>query len=203
MKRYLVGLVLILGFGYWGYTWWQDHLAETKTAIASEARQQAQNQAIADMARSANAITDWPATLANNKTVRISPIMTAELQKLWLGDRPVLFIGSVHDVAINKDGTYQVTVEYNLIGAQFIFVENEMRVSLNCPESFGKQLIKTAKAAKSPRITADTAVVALIERIEKSTEKGDEGGTRTVYSGIGKCVDAMQLTGFFIQTPKR
>jgi hypothetical protein len=194
MTRYLVGFVLVVGIGYWGYSWWQDRLAAEEKQIAREARQQTLKHSVADMATKANAVTDWAATLAGDKRMRSGPIMTAELQKLWLSDRPVLFIGNVRDVAINNDGAYQVTVEYEWLGARHMFLENEIRVSLGCPESFATQLIQTVKANKGPRFSADTAVVAIIEKVETSIEKENGGDTVTVLTGVGKCVNAMQLT---------
>lgn len=194
MTRYLIGLVLVAGVTYWGYSWWQDRLVAEEKQIASEARQRALRHSVADMATRANAVTGWAATLAGNKRMRTGPIMTAELQKLWLGDRPVLFVGNVRDVAMNKDGTYEVTVEYNWILARHMFLENEIRLSLRCSEEFATQLIQTAKANKGLRISPDTAVVASIERIETSIEKNKKVGTVTVLTGIGRCVNTMQLT---------
>ena len=120
--------------------------------------------------------------------------MTAELQKLWLQNRPILFVGSIRDVAIVKDGAYEAVIEYNWLGARHMFLQNEIRVNLICPESFATKLIQSAKADKALRIFADTAVVANIERVETSTEKGADGETVNVLTGVGKCVDAMQLT---------
>lgn len=194
MTRYLVGLFLLIGVGYWGYSSWQDRLVAEEEQTAREARIQALKRSVADMATKANAVTDWAATLAGDKRTRRGPIMTAELQKLWLGDRPVLFVGNVRDVAMNKDGTYRVTVEYNSIRARHLFLENEIRVSLGCPESFARQLIQRVKTDKGLRNSSDTAIVAVIERVETSTEKGTDGDTMTVLTGVGKCVNAMQLT---------
>jgi hypothetical protein len=194
MKRYLVGLIAVLAIGYWFYSQWQDGRAATEKQIAREARQREVKQSLVEMTNRANAIADWPETLAANKKLRTTQIMTAELQKLWLSGRPILFVGNVQDVAINEDGTYRVTVVYNRVGNQPIMLHNELRVRLTCQESFAIQLMQTVKAAKYPSVWADTAVIANIERLDRVTEKGAEDNTVTVLSGIGKCVDAMQLT---------
>ena len=194
MTRYLVALVLIAGIGYWGYSARQDHLESGERQRAREARQHALKLAVADMASRTNAVTDWTETLAGAKKMSRGPILTAELQRLWLQNRPVLFVGSVRDVAIDKDHSYQVTIEYNQIGGRPMFLDNEIRVSLLCPESFATQLTQTIMANKSLSFYADTAVIASIEKVETSIEKGAEGDTVRVLTGVGKCMDAMQLT---------
>jgi hypothetical protein len=194
MTRYFVWFAFIGGVCYWAYSTWQDHLKAEQVEEAREARRQAQRHAVRDMAAKTSAVTDWADKLAGGEKVRMRSVMTAELQSLWLNDRPVLFIGSVRDVAINTNGTYQVTVDYNWIGARHMFLENEIRVSLVCPESFAKKLIHVAKAGHVRRLSADAAVIARIDRVEPSTERGGERDTVNVLTGIGECVNAMHLS---------
>ena len=203
MKSYLFAVLAVLAVGYWCYMRWQDSLATTELRIAREARQHDLKQSVADMANRANAISDWPELLAGGKKIRATPIMTAELQKLWLSSRPVLFVGNVQDVAISDDGTHKITLTYNNFSSQPMLMGSEVRVILSCKEEFATQLMKTMKSEKYPKVWADAAVIASIERLGRSTEKDAEGDTVAVLTGIGKCKDAMQLTERLPMSPKR
>jgi hypothetical protein len=199
MNRNLAGLVVALGFGYWAYTWWRDDSGDQQAQLVQDARQKDQKQAVSNMVAKASAIVDWPKSLANNKKIRTDPILTAELEDLWLVDDPVLFIGNVVDVAMNTESTYQLVVEYDRFGNEYTFVENKIRVKLNCQESFATKLISTIKADSARRNSANIAVIATISGIERTTEKGGNGNTLTVLTGIGNCVDVMQLSELFLE----
>ena len=147
-----------------------------------------------EMASKANAITDWATTLADRKRLRNSQVLTAELQKQWLNGRPIFFLGNLKDIAINSDGTYQMDVEYNWLGGQPIFAQNDIRMSLRCPELIALPMVLAAKARPSAILHSDTAVVAVIDHIVSTAESDASGEKTTALTGVGKCLAAMSLT---------
>ena len=124
----------------------------------------------------------------------MSPVLTAELQRLWVIRRPILFLGSIEDVAINQDDTYQVIVEHDWIGVKNLFLRNNIRVSLRCPEQVATPLIQAVKAKRTPQLGADIAIAGVIERIVTTSEKDSDGETTTVLTGVGTCINAVYLT---------
>jgi hypothetical protein len=195
-SRYLLGLIAVLGLAYICHYWWDAERVAKERQAARDARRQAQYESIIEMAKKANAITDWLESLASEKGLRASPIMTYELQRLWLVDRPVLFIGKIIDIVRNHDGTYQINVRQEKFGGPIIILHNEIRLILTCQESLAVKMTNSVRANKFSRPWADFAVIATIEKIERSIEKGDDESSVTVQSGIGRCVDALELTEF-------
>ncbi|MBI3373435.1 MAG: hypothetical protein HY017_17045 [Betaproteobacteria bacterium] len=157
------------------------------------AKREAVRASVAEMAEKANAVTNWAESLVSEKNTRISPVLTAELQKQWIIDRPILFIGNVEDVAINEDGTYQVVVEHSSLTVGHIFLSNDIRVSLSCAESIARRLIKAVKARAGSQLGADAAIVGKIERIITTSRNDSEGRTITVLMGVGGCGNAIYL----------
>lgn len=193
MTRYIVGALVAAGVAYWGYSLWQDHVESEQKRIARETKREVLKSAVSQMASRTNAITDWPAQLAGEKRTRNTPVLTAELQRLWVLERPILFLGNLEDIAINQDGTYQVVVEHNWLGSQHKLMGNTIRVALDCPESVAAPLLKAAKEQRKPILGSDTAITGQIQKIVTTSQKDSEGDTTTVLTGFGKCLSAMHL----------
>jgi hypothetical protein len=195
MNRYVIALLMLAGFGlWWGYSSWQEDRVKTEERRAArQVRVQALKNSVAEMVAKANAVTDWAAKLSNGDKMRTAPVLTAELQKQWQIDRPILFTGNLRDVALNSDGTYQVLVEYNWINGRYMF-DNDIFVSLRCSESIATRLIHATKEKTTYRASSDVAVVGGIYRIDTTSTKDREGNTVSVLTGIGRCIDAVFLT---------
>lgn len=191
--RYMVGALVIAGIGYWGYSSWQDHVEFEQKRIAREAKRETLKSAVSQMASIANAVTDWPAHLASEKRTRRTPVLTAELQRLWVLERPILFLGNLEDVVINPDGTYRVIVQHNWLDSKYKFVGNTIRVALDCPESVAAPLLNAAKVQRRMILGSDTAITGQIQRIVTTSHTDAEGDTTTVLTGFGKCFSGMHL----------
>jgi len=194
MFRYVIGFLIVVGLGYWAYSSWQERVETEGKRLEQEARCEVLRNSVAEMAAKSNAVTNWPASLASGKRSRRSPVLTAELQKLWVIERPILFIGNIKDITINKDGTYQVIVEHNCTGNRPIFLYNNIRISLRCPESLATPLLQAVRSEQTLRHFANAAVTGVIERIVTTSENDSDGDTSNVLTGVGKCVNALYLT---------
>jgi len=202
MRRNIIVIFILLGLGYWAYSSWQERVETERAQLEEDTRNDARcevlKKAVAEMAAKSNAITNWPESLAGGEKRRRTPVMSAELQKTWVNKRPVLFIGNIKDIAINKDGTYQIIVDHNCFGNHPRFLFNDIRVSLRCQKSCIAPLIQSARSEQRKRRDANVAVTGLIERIAATTEKNldasdDEIETINVLTGVGKCVNALYL----------
>ncbi len=194
MYRYVIGFLIVVGLGYWAYSSWQNHIESEKKRIEQETQREVLKNAVAEMAGKDNAASNWAESLAGGKRSRRSTVLSAELQKLWLIKRPILFIGNIKDIALNEDGTYQVMVEYN---RRPRFLLNDIRINLRCPESIATKLIQAVTSERVHVYAANAAVTGVIERIETTSEREsdeDTTDTITVLTGVGKCVNALYLT---------
>ena len=188
LARYIIAILVAAALGYWAYSSWQDHVESDQKRIALDTRHDALKASVMEMASKVNAVTDWAANLASDMKTRESPFLTAELQKHWVIERPILFVGNIADVAINQDGTYQV-----IVSIWYSALRYRIRVALNCPESVATPLIQAVKAEGTPRWpVADIAIVGHIERI--ITMDSEEGDTMVrVRTGVGRCLNAIYL----------
>lgn len=149
---------------------------------------------VSQMAADNNAVTEWDTRLSKDKDYRLSPILTIELEQLWQSDRPILFIGSIKDILSRVDGDYQVLVERDLFTSDPMFA-TELRLSLHAPKSHIDLFI-----AKHPKLFADSgftsgvAVVAKIQAIDTSEERGEDGERVEVKTGLGELLE-IQYTG--------
>lgn len=187
MVRYAIGILVTIALGYWAYSSWQVHVETEQKRTAGDARRESLKASVMEMASKVNAVTDWEASLAGGKKTKWAPVFTAELQKHWVIDRPILFVGKLIDVATNQDGTYQVIVE------RYSRYTNDIRVALSCHESVAMPLIQEVNAKSSPRRREDTAIIGHIERIISTSQKDSEGDTTTVLTGVGRCLNAIYL----------
>ena len=113
MTRYVVGAIVLCFLGYLGYSWRESIVEADQKKQDQAARRQALRSSVSDMALNVNAVTNWAELLVGDNKRRVTPVLTAELQRLWLVDRPILVIGNIGDIALNGDGSYQVTVVFD------------------------------------------------------------------------------------------
>lgn len=204
MKRLLVYVALIVVLSYWGYSWWSDRVARTQKAAAEERELASIGRQILAIAAESNAVRDWAEPLVpNGETSRQNAVLSAELEKVWLVDRPILFVGNVRDIATNADGTQQVTAELGLGTRPWFFLATDIRVSFSCPAAEADDLLRAAVENRSYGGVrgADIAMTGLVEEVVRSTEYLPDGDRMSVLTGVGKCLRAMPLPGIFWPIP--
>ena len=58
--------------------------------------------------------SDWIEELSGGKPYRVKPVLTIELEELWIEKGPILFVGAINDIASDGDDKYSVTFERSL-----------------------------------------------------------------------------------------
>ncbi len=204
VAQYFFQILLIALLGSCAYSYWYDIFGGDRPESvsmgqavdaqkATEARRQIIKNSVVEMAAKVNAVTNWASNLADGRD-RQSSILTAELQKEWVINRPILLLGNIQDIAINSDATYQVVVAHDPLSTRNTIFFPDIRMSLRCPESVAVPLIQAAKKKSVSLMGAITAVTAVIESIVTTRETNTKGEANTVMTGMGKCLDAMYLT---------
>ena len=193
MTRILFVLAVLFGLGYWANSIFQDKAKDTQRRQATAERQRTLASTVKAMATEANASTDWAQSLSQGKRMRMSPILSAELQDVWTPDRAILFIGRVEDIARNQDGSFQIRIAYDSMGHDDMFLDNRILVSLRCPAPVAAPLVKALKTRSRANLDADIAAIANIESIVSSSERDAAGNATTVLTGNGTCSKAMYM----------
>jgi hypothetical protein len=111
MKKIIWTIVVLVIVGYLATSYFvnkakherelAEELAETKRA------EQKLKSAVVEMVSRRGAVDDWESHLSKGESVRLGPILTVELEKLWLGNRPILFVGAIKDVITYNESHYE------------------------------------------------------------------------------------------------
>lgn len=192
MAKILIYTILCVGIVIGAIAWWQVRVESERKKVAEEQKRQALKASVLDMAANVDALTDWERTLTGGERFKTSPVLTAELQKLWLNNRPILFVGYIEDIIANEDGTYQMQVGHGF-NTSFIFLGNDIKVNLRCPGKIVAPIIEASKRNIIGELGAGVAVTGTIERIASAVGKDSEGNSTSILTGYGGCLDAIYL----------
>lgn len=185
--RSLAAPAVLIGLAVAGVYYWTHLQAEREQQQETRRQAKQQRQArILAMATADGADTTWEAALAGNKAVRVSPLLTAEVQAMWLAGRPILFQGSVGDV-IAEDGTFRLVVSYSILKGQRPLLLTDLSLSLTCAASEVSPLLAAANTHSNGILGLDVAVTARISRVEAAGERDG----RSVLMGSGECIHVM------------
>lgn len=137
----------------------------------------------------------WVKALSGEEKHGFGPVMSIELEKEWVTESPILFLGSLKDIATLDESHYQVVFNDSLWISLGIMFNPPLRVSLKAE----KELIDQFMSA-NPNLTEDygfnngVALAARIHKIESSQIASSEGYTE-VKTGKGVLLGIV-FTGF-------
>jgi hypothetical protein len=142
--------------------------------------------AVSQMVSRNNAIDDWGKSLNKDYKYRSIPILTIEIEQLWLTGRPILFIGSINDIATYNDTEYTVLIGENFWISDYL-PGVEVKLSLLCPK---KKIDAFLKEHKNMFLDIGSengvAVVAKIYRIRTTYVPREYGNGIEVKVKMGE-----------------
>ena len=128
---------------------------------------------------------DWVKDIESRKEFG-DPILTVELEQLWLTDRPTLFIGTIEDISTFDQ-------EYYMIKFQgFDGVRANYELALKCPKQKVNSLLEEHPDL-AEGVTSGVAVVANIDKIKTVIVPGYDGGKENIRIGEGKSIDMVYI----------
>jgi hypothetical protein len=150
---------------------------------------------IVEMVTQTNAIDTWERDLSVD-TVGFRPILTIELERLWLTNRPILFVGTIKDIATIDQDTYEITLNRALFGSsEYTIIVAELQLALQCQ----KRIINSFLNEHPDLIqnwgikNKGIAVIADIDELETKTLCGSEDGMKEIKIGKGRCIDILYV----------
>ncbi len=196
MKTFIWIIVAIAVGGYFVNSFMSER-AERKAEEAEFARFELETKAaLAQMVARTGAIDGWQDSLIKGKRSRLQPILTIELEKLWLEDRPILFVGHVVDVSIYDQSQYMVWVEKGVFSDLVLFWDTPLRLALTINKDLFDSFLE-----KHPEIfrkfghqrygSYNVAIVAYIHEIEVTHSIDEEGRREVLRIGHGNLVDIL------------
>jgi len=157
---------------------WHKKLAEKvimKQKIQNEREEEEKkeyliNSSIKDLSFKSNAYDGWVNQLSKGKKVRLKPIWTIELEKVWIIDRPILFKGTIKDISTLDNAHYRVIIERNFINRDTndCMFDTKLELSLSSTKTLINNFL-----AEYPNFISDSndfnyqvAVIAQIKKIK-------------------------------------
>mgnify|MGYP006928304487 CR=1 FL=1 len=192
MKKIIWAILAISAVGYFTNTYTVNNAKREAENAEVEKIKHATKAAVSQMVRRTNAIADWEETLGKGERYRFEPILTVELERLWLQQGPILFVGSIRDVATHDQSLYRISIGRSLYSSFVYMLETELELSLLAQkERVDSFLEKYPDIFKDYGFNNGVAVVARINSISATSVIGEEGERKEVKIGDGELLDIL------------
>jgi type II secretory pathway pseudopilin PulG len=192
MKKIVLAVIAVAVVGYFINSNMVNKAEREAEKAEANRIEQAVKADVTQMTTRTNAISDWEETLSKGESFRFYPILTVELERLWLQPRPILFIGSIKDVATHDNSQYTISIERSLYGSFDYMFGTELQLSLRSEKEYVDSFLnKNPDLFKDYGFNNGVAVVARINAIKTSTILGVEGEREEVKIGVGEMLEIM------------
>jgi hypothetical protein len=200
MRTKVVGYAILLAVFSSAAYWIYDTRSNRK---ARELETAETKSAVEQLSSRYNAVADWEMQLSNGKADRSSSILSFELERIWLRDRPVLFVGSIKDISTNSDDTYQVTVSKSGFKLESDF-ETVLRLSLRAPKATIDIFLKQNPDLLSSEFPkSGIAVVAKITNVSATDMLRAGGELLEIKTGHGQLLGLVYSGGVFASSDEQ
>ena len=191
MKKVIWIIIVVLIGGYFFNSYTESKAKQEAKRAEANRIKQATKTAVSQMVSRTNAVNDWEASLRiGDKYYRFGPILTVELERVWLQQQPILFIGAIKDIATHDESNYLVLVEQSFFGRFKYKFGTELQLSILSSKGRIDEFLKQyPDQIKYSRFKNGVAVVARINSIRTTYIPGDDGEREEVKIGNGELVD--------------
>ena len=166
--------MLVVG-GYFVNSYLENKTIREAERRAKEQILQVAKASVSQMVSRTEAIDDWKLQLNKIEESRFfGPVLTIELEKLWLQSRPILFIGAIKDISTADLSQYTVLVESGfgsferMSSGNMVYTELELSL-ISSKEIIDSFLEKHPDLFKDYGLNNEVAVAARIHSIRTRT----------------------------------
>ena len=192
MKKIAWIIVLLLVGSYFVNSYIEDKAKRKVERDEKQRIEQSIKSLVEEMVSRTNAFKDWESNLNKGKSYRFEPILTIELEKLWLLERPILFVGTIKDISTYDEKRYIVLFERDLLSRQINISETDLQLSLLAPKTkIDAFLEEHPKIFKKYSYKNGIAVVAKVGSIKTNYVAGVEGERDEIKVGQGELIDLL------------
>ncbi|MBL1276736.1 MAG: hypothetical protein COB30_011675 [Ectothiorhodospiraceae bacterium] len=192
MKRIVWIIIVVAVVGYFFNSYTVNKAKREAERAEAERIEQTTKTAVSQMASHTNAVSDWEENLSKGERFRFESILTVELERLWLQQRPILFVGAIKDIATHDQSRYVVLVERSLFGSFDYMFGTELQLSLLSDKDKVDSFLKEhPDLFKDYGFKNGVAVVARINSIRTTYVSGEEGEREEVKIGDGELLDLL------------
>ena len=142
--------------------------------------------AVQTFAKNSEADISWRKSIIKKHSGRLYSI---DLEAAWLINNPILFIGTLENLATADDINYQLLISDSYNSPKF-------KLQLLCPKQKVDSIIKIINNDPDTFFGAKIAVAARVTQIKYELQPAKEG-METVFIGHGTCTNVMYLGDAF------
>jgi hypothetical protein len=157
-----------------------------KDVAASRAKEQVQEEAlhlaVQTFTKNSDADISWRKSIIKKNSDRLYSI---DLEAAWLINNPILFIGTLENVATTEGVNYQLLISDS-------YRSPKLKLQLLCPKQKVDSIIKTINNNPDTFFGPKIVVAAKVTQIKYELQPAKEGMER-VFIGHGTCIDVMYL----------
>ena len=194
---WIIFAALIVGGVAYVYT--ENEKNKAQVAAAREAEHKQLLQTIVDTADKFNAdiACNEALVVKNDDAVFNNKIMTVDVQKCWLQNRPIVFRGELTDVALLDNNHYTIFIKSSAISNR-----KELELVLKCKKDVVDVFRNQTKNAQAKKrdwekdFDEGVAVIASIVKITTSAMNDDKNKT-DARIGYGDCLALVPDEGAF------
>lgn len=195
IKRAIAIILIVLIGGYFIHKYFENKARKEAERTEAKRIEETIRASVSEMVRRTNAIDTWEKVLTKGEKFRLERILTVELERLWLVDRPILFIGAIKDVVTVDKDNYRIEIERSLFSSLEHMFGTELQLALQCPkQKVDLFLTQHPNLFKDFGFKNGVAVVADINEIDTKLISSAESERQEMKIGKGKCID-MIYTG--------
>ena len=196
MKK-IISVIIVLLIGSYFVNSYFEIKAKRKAEQEEEQRiSQTLKSSVEKMVLRTNSVSSWESNLNKGEAYRLSPILTVELEKLWLSGRPILFIGTIKDVSTYDKTRYTVIFERNVLHSLNNMFSTKLQLSLLVPKKKIDIFLKNhPKLFKGLSFNNSNAVIAKVKSIKTDYYIGNENIREEIKIGQGELIDILFIGG--------
>ena len=135
----------------------------------------------------------WVKNLNINRKNKFAVIYKAELEKEWIDNAPIAFVGNISEISSYGAEDYKIRIKLDSINSK-IFLKDNLGLVLSCQKSMVDRAIKESRENFKDRLGsgASVGVIAEIFAVSRVEDK-DETEKEMVLLGQGECQKIVAL----------
>ena len=135
--------------------------------------------------------------LGNGEEIRLTPILTLELEKAWIEGGPILFSAVISDISTFSENKYKIDFEQSFLESIRLSVFTELKLSLIAEKSYiDNFMVSNPSVRDATGLGNSIAVAARIDSIESSFYLDQDNDKIEVKSGVGELL-GLEFLGDF------
>ncbi len=196
MKKIIWIILLLVIAGYFVYSYLESRAKSEAERAEQKQVEQTTKSLVSQMTSRTNAIDDWEHQLSKGENFRLAPILTVELEKLWLVNRPILFIGAIKDIKTQNESSYMVLIERSIFCTPNHMFDTKLLLSLSSSKQRMDAFLKQHPDLFKEHVFKNgVAVAARVYAIQTTYASGEEGKRNETKIGEGELVDIVYTGG--------